>query len=167
MRNRCRLSPGSPYLGYYYFKGVRVCDRWQDFALWVEDVGNTLARNPDLEMDRIDPQGPYSPENVRLVPHRANMGWVQGRNMFHVPGVGCNMLSRDVADCLGMPYNVTMERLRSIRRHNRQVRTADLAAPVTAGPDKGKEGDVSWLDPALTQELVLPVPTGGCHALHQ
>jgi len=50
---------------YYRLKGVRVCEDWREsFDNFVEDIG---IIPPGMQLDRIDPRGDYSPENVRLV----------------------------------------------------------------------------------------------------
>jgi len=66
MRSRCK-DPNKPYLS----RGIRVCDEWAEydaFKSW------TLSSNfdPSLELDRIDNDRDYSPENCRWVTHKEN-----------------------------------------------------------------------------------------------
>jgi len=55
----------------YEDRGIRVCDEWHDkeaFFLW--SFANGYADN--LEIDRVDPDKGYSPENCRWVTHKEN-----------------------------------------------------------------------------------------------
>lgn len=62
MRNRCTNENNKDF-SYYGGKGIRVCERWQDFANFVEDMGP----KPSLKhsIDRIDSDGDYEPLNCR------------------------------------------------------------------------------------------------------
>jgi hypothetical protein len=62
MRKRCNNS-GSGIYRHYGGRGIRVCERWDDFAAFLEDMEPTWAEG--LTLDRIDVNGNYEPANVR------------------------------------------------------------------------------------------------------
>jgi len=56
---------------YYTSKGVKVCDRWHDINNFIEDMFSTWQRG--LQLDRIDNDGDYSPDNCRWATRSQNM----------------------------------------------------------------------------------------------
>lgn len=68
---RCKY-PSSTNYEYYGGKGIRVCKEWVDdyYAFYKWAISNGYGEN--LEIDRINPEKDYMPENCRWLTHKDN-----------------------------------------------------------------------------------------------
>lgn len=70
MKSRCE-NPNREKYKDYGKRGIRVCNEWQDvsnFVLWALENGY----KDGLQLDRIDNNGNYCPENCRFVTPKEN-----------------------------------------------------------------------------------------------
>ena len=61
MRQRC-LNPNANNYHRYGGRGITICDRWDDFNLFLEDMGE---RPEGYSIDRINNNGNYEPSNCK------------------------------------------------------------------------------------------------------
>lgn len=76
MRARC-TNPNCRHFHRYGGRGISVCAEWQSFQNFFEWAMQS-GYEDGLEIDRIDNDGDYSPENCRWITHQENC-----RNRVH------------------------------------------------------------------------------------
>lgn len=107
MRQRCS-NPNSDKYELYGGRGISVCERWEDFENFCDDMGE---RPPSMSLDRIDPNGNYEPGNCRWATiftqnrNKRNNTWVkhmgeikQLSDWARIYGVRAGTLSKWVKD---------------------------------------------------------------------
>ena len=62
MKQRC-CNPKFVQYEDYGGRGITICERWNDYASFLEDMGRTPS--PEHSLDRIDNDGNYGPTNCR------------------------------------------------------------------------------------------------------
>jgi len=84
---RC-YRDGTKAYSEYGARGIRVCERWKDFSLFLEDMGPPPTSKHVL--DRIDPSLHYTPDNVRWVTPSENNRNIRGYGKSKYKGVKQN-----------------------------------------------------------------------------
>lgn len=72
----------------YGAKGIKVCDRWMDFNLFLMDVAHTYEKGKQL--DRINTFGNYELSNVRWVTPKENSNNKSNNRIYVFNGVSKN-----------------------------------------------------------------------------
>lgn len=70
MKQRC-MNPRHKAFHNYGARGIRVALRWMRFETFLDDIG--MRPSADMELDRINNDGPYAPGNVRWTTRSENL----------------------------------------------------------------------------------------------
>ena len=108
IKNRCYNQRHRSYKDYGG-RGIFVCDEWlenpQRFVEWSMSHGF----RDDLQLDRIDNDGPYSPDNCRWVTAFQNSR--NRRNTIRILIDGVEMCAKDACAVIGIDYQSFYERV--------------------------------------------------------
>ncbi|NUP53400.1 MAG: hypothetical protein HOW97_39675 [Catenulispora sp.] len=108
----------------YGGRGITVCDQWRSYENFAADMGQTFS--PELELDRTDVDGPYSPENCRWATRAEQQR--NKRTNHAITWRGRTLVVTDWAELLGLKPNTVVHRLR-------RGWTVDRALTTGASPD--------------------------------
>lgn len=99
MRQRCG-NPNNPDYFMYGGRGIKVCDRWQNFENFYQDMGE---RPQGKTLDRIDNSKGYSLENCKW--HTPKQQSNNTRKNFSVVFKGRSIRFQKLVDLTGANYN--------------------------------------------------------------
>ncbi|MFW9594692.1 MAG: hypothetical protein ACMV1D_04270, partial [Macromonas sp.] len=119
MRKRCESEKCAEY-HLYGGRGIYVCERWMNFENFLSDMGQ--APSAKHSIDRIDFDGPYSPDNCRWADAKT-----QNRNRRITVFLTCNGVTKSVgewSDVTGLDYKLIHARIK------RGLDPVDVLKPV-------------------------------------
>lgn len=105
MRKRCS-NPLDPSFVNYGGRGIRVCDRWEAFSAFLEDMA---PRPTGGLLDRIDNDGNYEPSNCRWATRTEQNS--NRRNCIVVSLDGEEMTLKEACRRLGLKYRPIHKRI--------------------------------------------------------
>lgn len=124
MIQRCS-NPNNPSFPKYGGRGISVCDRWRKFDNFLADMG---PRPRGRSIDRIDVNGPYSPQNCRwATPRQQNRN---KRNNVNLTFDGRTMCAAEWAAEVGINAPLLRRRIQKGWPTERALVTAPRAKRV-------------------------------------
>lgn len=98
MRSRC-TNPNHPQYHRYGGRGITICEEWNDFLCFKEWCLNNGCE-PGLQIDRINNNSGYSPENCRWVTQKENLNNRRSNRKVTIAGLTKNI--QEWADFAGI-----------------------------------------------------------------
>lgn len=120
MKGRCH-NPRNPSYGRYGARGIVVCEEWKNsfeaFQMWAFNNGYS----DDKTIERIDNNGPYSPENCRWATNKEQSR--NRRSNIKVLYQGKHITLMELSEATGIPYGTIAGRYERGDRGKRLVRS--------------------------------------------
>lgn len=85
----------------YGGRGIRVCERWDDFAVFFADMGPRPS--PQHTIERIDNDGDYEPSNCRWATRKEQAQ--NRRTAVYLESDGLRLSISEWSRRTGMPFN--------------------------------------------------------------
>jgi hypothetical protein len=107
MIKRC-TNPNFKRYQDYGGRGIKVCDRWMDFANFYADMGDAP---PGMSIDRIDNDGDYTPENCRWATTKQQCNNKRNNRILTLNGV--SLTATQWCERIGLSQQTLASRLRA------------------------------------------------------
>lgn len=99
MKQRCE-NPANPFYKNYGGRGIYVCSAWHSFDAFLADMGQPPT--PKHTLERMDNNGPYSPENCRWALRSEQLR--NQRRTILIDLDGEVLAAKDWSEMLGVSY---------------------------------------------------------------
>lgn len=109
MKGRC-YNPNDRSYKDYGARGIAICDEWLDSYEAFESWSLSHGYEQGLAIDRIDNNGPYSPDNCRFVTLSENNQNRRSTHYYTIDGVTKNL--QQWCDYYGIKRGTVVERLK-------------------------------------------------------
>ena len=114
MNERCNNPQDAGYI-YYGASGIKVCEEWHksnpdgfiNYKRDIERLGSPLQ--PDMQIDRINNNGDYAPDNVRWASRKTQMNNRRCNLEFEINGETKTL--KQWAEVVGIKYSTLRERI--------------------------------------------------------
>jgi hypothetical protein len=110
MQTRCR-NPNFKDWHLYGGKGIKVCERWNSFENFLEDMGKKPGKGYSIE--RRDSNKDYTPENCYWATSIEQANNTSKNLHFEWNGKLCTI--RELADLAGLPHGTLYQRLYTLK----------------------------------------------------
>lgn len=123
MHQRCS-NPKNSMFPYYGAKGIKVCDRWsgeKGFINFYNDMGPRPSSEDGrtMQLDRIDNDKGYSPDNCRWLHPRDNAR--NRSDTIKIALYGDEYVLQDICDMFGLKRTTISEAIRLGRRSKEEA----------------------------------------------
>lgn len=123
MKERC-MNPKNEMFSMYGKRGIKVCDRWlgeDGFLNFYKDMGKRPVGEDGrvFQIDRIDNDGNYEPNNCRWAHPRDNAR--NKRNTIKIALYGDEYVLQDICDMFGLKRTTIGEAIRLGRRSKEEA----------------------------------------------
>lgn len=109
MHERC-VQPANKRYKNYGGRGIKVCERWNDFLSFLSDMGPRPDGIGRATIERIDNDGNYEPSNCRWASYKDQAR--NTRRSYRVTYRGENFVLSELIEKLGLHYGTVYYRIK-------------------------------------------------------